>query len=408
MPSDAASSVLRVDALYRNTNEWTNPADEFNRFFRFQDGKGVNNVAGFRPKSRAGGSTDIRECAFCLLVTNFGEEEWPDRLDRETGLFTYYGDNKKPGRALEGTPVGGNKLLEQAFRRAHNGRRHTVQPFLAFESFRAEAGMHMRFLGLAAPGAPGTSALEDLVAVWRFRSTERFQNYRSLFTILREEVVQRTWLEDLVSGVAATDSAHCPPAWRDWAINGHYRPLSCEKQVVPRSRRDQLPHTPAESSVLERLLDGLDARQFEYAARDIVQLMDNRFTDLRVTRAVRDGGRDVVARYRVGHDLHQVHLEAVVEAKRWAPDSAVGVKPMMRLLSRLKHRDIGVFVTTSFFDQQVQQELIDDRHPVLLITGGDVARLLIACELGDTESGGALDRWMQRVRSLASPEIVTL
>jgi hypothetical protein len=81
---------------------------------------------------------------------------------------------------------------------------------------------------------------------------------------------------------------------------------------------------------------------------------------------------------------------------------------MKRLLSRLKHRDIGVFVTTSFFDQQVQQELIDDRHPVLLITGGDVARLLIACELGDTESGGALDRWMQRVRSLASPEIVTL
>ena len=88
---------LRVDASYQNTGNWKKPHDEFNRFFRFADGKGINNTAGFRPKSRAGGNTDITACAFCVLVTNFGEHEWPDLLDRETGAFVYYGDNRSVG-----------------------------------------------------------------------------------------------------------------------------------------------------------------------------------------------------------------------------------------------------------------------------------------------------------------------
>jgi hypothetical protein len=91
---------------------------------------------------------------------------------------------------------------------------------------------------------------------------------------------------------------------------------------------------------------------------------------------VRDGGRDVIAQYRVGHELHQVLLSAFIEAKHWNPKDAVGVKPMMRLLSRIKHRDLGIFVTTSYFENQVQKELIEDRHPVILVSGGDICTAL--------------------------------
>jgi hypothetical protein len=42
---------LRVDASYRNTNNWNLPIDEFGKFFRFADGRGIKNVGGFRPKS---------------------------------------------------------------------------------------------------------------------------------------------------------------------------------------------------------------------------------------------------------------------------------------------------------------------------------------------------------------------
>ena len=155
---------------------------------------------------------------------------------------------------------------------------------------------------------------------------------------------------------------------------------------------------------MDKVYTELSDRQFEFAAADLVQRMDERFDELSVTRAVRDGGRDVIASYRVGHALHQVKLSAYVEAKRWNPATAVGVKPMMRLIARLKHRDIGVFVTTSFFDGQVQRELIEDGHPVLLISGGDIARLLHSRELGSDQNIAA---WLDGIRQRAGEGLGT-
>jgi hypothetical protein len=403
MPRDQATAQtelteLRVDAVYRNTNNWRAPADQFNRFFRFSDGVGINNTSGFRPKSKNGRNRDIVDSAFCLLVTTFGKAHWPDRLDRESGEFVYYGDNQKPGKAINDTTVGGNRLLEHVYMRLHSGVRESIQPFLCFESFTGSDGKYMRFLGVAAPGGQGASSLEDLVAVWRVKSGIRFQNYRALLTVLNSETISHAWLEDLVSGVAATASTHCPPSWKRWVKFGLYDALKCEQQIVPRSRAEQLPNTKRERDVLDQVLSSLNDREFEFAAAAVVGMMDPRFCDVEVTRAVRDGGRDVIAAYRMGHEAHHIALQAYVEAKRWKPESSVGVKPLMRLISRIKHRDFGVFVTTSYFDKQVQAELLEDRHPVVLMSGGDLARLLISRDL----EGPALGRWLQEVRAGAS------
>jgi hypothetical protein len=395
---------LRVDASYRNTNDWKQPKDVFNRFFRFSDNKGINNTSGFRPKSRLGRSTDITECAFCILVTTFGESEWPDSLDPETGSFTYYGDNRSPGRRLDDTDIGGNRLLEHVFSLLHSDKRASIPPFLAFERFRTDSGTFMRFLGLLCPGGEGISALDDLVAVWRVRKEQRFQNYRATFTVLSEETVPRAWLEDLVTGTPATASTFCPKTWLRWSKSGAYSALRCGRQILPRSRSQQLPQSTEEWAVLRQVYDNLSDREFEFAAAELVQLMDERFTGLSVTRYVQDGGRDVIGSYRVGHRMHQVTLNGYVEAKRWDCKRAVGVKPMMRLIARLRHRDIAVFITTSFFGSQVQKELLDDRLPIILLSGGDIARLLIAKELGNTSKGGNLESWIQRVQSRTREE----
>jgi Restriction endonuclease len=110
---------------------------------------------------------------------------------------------------------------------------------------------------------------------------------------------------------------------------------------------------------------------------------------------VKDGGRDVLAVYRVGHDDYPLALEVCAEAKRWDPDAAMGVRPMMRLISRLKHRDFGIFVTTSYFEDQVQKELIADGHPVVLIAGGDIAKILNS----NDKEGEALELWLQSIRN---------
>ena len=401
MAADSAGDLdqLCIDVFYRNTNDWKKPDDRFNSFFRFADGKGINNTSGFRPKSKAGGSTDIVNCAFCVLVTTFGETEWPDTMDPETGRFVYFGDNRAKGVQLHDTAVGGNRLLQNVYSLLHTHKRATIPPFLCFETVKGSGGTFMRFLGLASPGGEGVSALDDLVAVWRVKGEDRFQNYRATLTILKEEIVLKSWLEDMVAGTLPAESTYCPKSWKLWVKQGRYTPLKCTRRIQPRSRKEQEPADATESRILQKIFDSLSARQFEFAAAKLLHLMDERFFDVEVTRAVRDGGRDVVAEYRVGHAQHQVKLSAYVEAKRWSLASAVGVKPMMRLIARLKHRDIGVFVTTSFFDEQVQKELIEDGHPVILLSGGDIARLLIRKDLAAATS---LQAWLDEIAQQAA------
>lgn len=169
------------------------------------------NQGGFRTVGR------YPEVRYAVLYTTLTDEWWPDRFDADTGTFIYYGDNKTPGRDLHETPRGGNELLRLTFDRLHLGQRSLVCPFFVFRSLGD--GWSRQFLGLAAPGSPATSELDDLVAIWRTKDGQRFQNYRSTFTILEAPVIARTWLRSLSVGAGAPDE---PPAWKRWVETGTY------------------------------------------------------------------------------------------------------------------------------------------------------------------------------------------
>jgi hypothetical protein len=47
-----------------------------------------------------------------------------------------------------------------------------------------------------------------------------------------------------------------------------------------------------------------------------------------------------------------------------------------RLISRLRHRQFGVLVTTSFVNEQAYREIRGDGHPVVIIAGRDVVDML--------------------------------
>ena len=135
-----------------------------------------------------------------MLYTSGAEIDWPDNLDPQTGVFTYYGDNREPGRDLHNTARDGNLLLRNTFEAAHGtpAERSTVPPFFLFE--RATPGRAVRFRGLLAPGAETLSADDDLNAVWRSKHGLRFQNYRAKFCVLNAPEVPREWIDDLAAG----------------------------------------------------------------------------------------------------------------------------------------------------------------------------------------------------------------
>lgn len=74
-----------------------------------------------------------------------------------------------------------------------------------------------------------------------------------------------------------------------------------------------------------------------------------------------------------------------MEAKCYQRDNSNGVKLLSRLVSRLKYRDFGIFVTTSYVSEQAYKELLEDGHPVIIISGRDIVEILNENHINTTE-----------------------
>jgi hypothetical protein len=107
------------------------------------------------------------------------------------------------------------------------------------------------------------------------------------------------------------------------------------------------------------------------------KLSDKELDTIDVTRPWMDGGRDAVGHYRIGTDADAIKVEFALEAKCFGIDHGVGVKATSRLISRLRFRQFGILVTTSFLDHQAYEEIRQDGHPVVVMSAGDIARLLV-------------------------------
>ncbi len=331
----------------------------------------VGNQGGFRFK----GSVGNRSVRLVVLYTSGAEVDWPDHIEPTTGDFTYYGDNRKPGKDLHDTPRGGNELLRQMFEASRAGapERYGVPPLFLFERV---SGRDVRFRGLLAPGSPRLTGDEELVAIWRTTRHLRFQNYRSHFTVLQTPRIARAWIDEILAGDPL--GAACPPEWRAWVKGRIYRALEAPRNVSVRSKEEQLPD-PKDRWLIQAVHQhfAADPVQFENFAAEMWVQSDPQVASIEVTRPSRDGGRDAVGDYRLGPVTDPIRLEFALEAKCYDPDGGgVGVRLVSRLISRIKHRQFGVFVTTAFIGQQAYQEVREDGHPVVFLCGRDIANLL--------------------------------
>ena len=364
-----ASAPLVVDAVYEGGATGTKADDPLARLV-----PGAGNSGGFRPV----GSKLNDTLRAVVLYTSGTHPDWPDALDRETGLFTYFGDNRKPGKSLLDTPRGGNAILEWSFARARGGSedRIRVPPFFVFAKANPGAGRTVRFLGVAVPGGQDVHPTEDLVAVWRTSGELRFQNYRATFTILDEASISRQWLDELRAGIALGDA--CPESYRTWVEQGAYRPLESPRNIQYRTKQQQLPASRMDEELVTAIRDyfATDPYAFEACAIELWRMQAREPITFVATRRSADGGRDAFGWYHVGPDADRIRLEWSLEAKLYGAETSVGVRDTSRLISRLRHREFGVFVTTSYLTKQAYEELRGDQHPVVVLAARDIAELL--------------------------------
>jgi len=312
-----------------------------------------------------------------VLYTSGENPDWPDVLDEKTGLFTYYGDNRKPGHLLHETSRSGNLLLRDTFAAAHadEAARRRVPPFLLFAKANAK-GRNVLFRGLLAPGAAAMAADDDLQAIWRSTRGQRFQNYRASFTVLDVPVVSRAWIDEVLTG--QTHGPACPSAWDEWVRGRAYRTLIAPATQVIRSRAEQLPADATGHQILSIIHQHFAGRwsDFESCAVELWRMMAPNTGVTAVTRASRDFGRDAIGIYQLGPAADRIPLDFVLEAKCYGPDNSVGVKETSRLISRIRHRMFGVLVTTSYVHDQAYSEVREDQHPIVIICGRDIVDVL--------------------------------
>ena len=224
---DALSTAdLCVDAVYQGGRAGNASDDPFSPLLS------VSNMGGFRYRG------NLAALELVVLTTTLADPEWPDELDEETGVFTYFGDNKRPGRALHDTPRNGNELLKRLFEFAHGGKedRKKVPPIFVFSN--TGEWRDVVFIGLAVPGTADLRPAEDLVAIWKSSRGRRFQNYRARFTILDVPVVSRKWITDIIA--RSPTSSDAPVPWSAWVETGQYRPLKATRSVAIGASLDNL------------------------------------------------------------------------------------------------------------------------------------------------------------------------
>lgn len=285
---ELADADLVVDAVYEGGTAGTVADDPLARLLP------VGNQGGFR----YAGSPRRGAVRPAVLYTTATEVDWPDSLDNQTGIFIYYGDNRRPGRELHDTQRGGNWLLRDAFEWAHGNAddRRRVPPFLLFE--KGAPGRRAVFRGLLAPGGDTLRADDDLVAIWRSTRGSRFQNYRAQFTVLDVGHLSRNWVNDVLAG-KPNDSPHCPSVWRAWVESRTYTPLLAPSTTVVRSKAEQLPSDLAGRAILAAIREHYRGREhdFEVCAVAIWRLIAPATGRCDVTQPSRDGGRDAIGEY---------------------------------------------------------------------------------------------------------------
>ena len=351
----------------------------------------VGTMGGFRK------SVKNRALVGLVLTTSGSEPEWPDFLDSVNGTFTYFGDNRLPGKDLHNTKQQGNVALREIFEQVTQGElgRGQIPLILVFQS--GGKGRSFTFRGFAVPGLGGPSPLNDLVAIWKSQNGLRFQNYKALFTILDTGTVSGTWVREIFAGTLSikAEDPRRPKALKTWIETGRYQPLLAPR-VEYRSKKEQSPDTPQKRQIVQSILDFCQSNPylFELVAAEVWKMQSQERMSYQLTQRSRDGGRDALGWVSIGPHSDPIRLSFALEAKLYSPTNEVGVRETSRLISRIRHREFGVLVTTSTLNYQAYREIRQDGHPIIIISGRDIAEILLANGIQDSSQ---CHEWLNRL-----------
>jgi len=378
---------FRLGHDYRDTGSVTNPADEFLRWINVP-GSGMRNMGGIRTLKFV--SLGAAVPAAIILVTDersagTTSNPWDDLVDIPHGRIVYWGDAKFDSRRTVDDFIG-NRALKQAFDNVLDSRLALVPPILHFS--KQTTGI-LRFNGLC--------ILDRLELTWFEDHGRPVRNYRAQLTILDEEFVDISWLHSRMSATSVAGLNAGPRAWKRYQ-DGVVDRLRVWAPSI-RTFAQQLPEAGSSDANLLLQLQKLTPTEFEAAVVTLFGELDEVRHNITRTRPTSDGGFDFYGSFTLPPPI-QYEIPFLGEAKRYARSTAVGPKDVSRLVARLTRGQYGIFVTTSYFTKQTQEEVLEDRYPASLVAGSDLVRIMRERRI--TQGSDIRPSWLATVRSQVS------
>ena len=380
--------MYRVAHTYIDKGNPHLDGDEFSSWFAV-DGRTIGMTGGIRPCSYSKRWVPLP--AYVVLVTAHVAGDyanpWDDVIDERAGIIRYWGDAKHSDRHKACDSFRGNRCLKAVYDELLVGDRMILPPILHFS--RRNTGK-LVFNGLC--------ALESQELTWFEDHARPIRNYRWGLTILDTELVSLDWLKSRVlAGSRAELPDGAPEAWADY-VRGRTNRRQVWKAQVRTTETQRAKPGSADERVLQQLIE-LTPRQFEAVIVAIFREMKAVEHSITQTRYVNDSGFDFFGSFTMPLPVgYEIPLRG--EAKRWR--QGVGVGEVSRLVARLRRGEYGIFVTTSYYTKQAQEEVLADAYPVKLFAGIDLVRFLKELKLvvGDQ----IRQEWLTAVCQPSSPQ----
>ncbi len=364
------------------TNFWH--VTHSNNLARPQLEKGINPIA---PIKANGG---IRRPAILISSSphrvGSAQTPWHDIFDVDNGHIRYFGDAKTPGQDPAQAP--GNKALLEALAihaAIDPAERARATPIIFFRRTSVN-GATKGFLTFQ-----GFGIVERAERITQFdqRQQVSFSNYVYDLAVLSLSDEHETFNWDWINARRnqTLSEGEClklaPRAWQRWLKGGTSALPSTRRHVsklLITKPKDQLPDKGSRNDHILKAICAHYATKkhhFEGLAyaitKHLLSRSGSKFVDGWITPAGGDGGADFIGRVDTGLGFGAVRQIVYGQAKCVATTSGVDGKDIARTVARLKRGWFGAFVTTSYFSEPVQREVIEDEYPLLLVSGLTVA-----------------------------------
>ena len=188
------------------------------------------------------------------------------------------------------------------------------------------------------------------------------------------------------------DHPSCPNVWHRYK-NGEIVTIDIWRPEI-RTKSSQLPNEGSDDDLLLQQLFSFGPFDFERVVVGIFREVKEVTHHIENTRKIGDGGFDFFGRFVLQHPLNYIiHFRG--EVKRYSRTTAVTPKDVSRLVAGLGRQEYGLFVTTSYFTEQAQREVLTDSYPVHLIPGVELVKMLRFLHLAAEAS--IRNEWLESV-----------